>query len=181
VKIKYLLLLLFAVAPGIALSQVIPSTRGGDSSLRVGGSASLFRPDDIADGVGGPGVYVDFDVNRRWGLEAAARWLRFNDGIELHEDHYLIGPRVSFLTFGRIHPYAKAFVGVAQFTFPNNAGNITGHGGYLSYGGGGGIDYRLNRKWTLRPVDVEIQRWPEFTTGAIHPYGVTAGISYRIF
>lgn len=180
-KIKYLLLLLFAVAPVLAFSQVTPSTRGGDASLRIGGSASLFHPDYIADGIGGPGVYVDFDVNRRWGLEGAARWLRFNDGIDLHEDHYQVGPRVNFLTWGRIHPYAKAFVGVAKFTFPTNAGDITGHGGYLSYGGGAGIDYRLNRKWTLRPVDVEIQHWPEFTTGAINPYGVTAGISYRIF
>lgn len=179
VKSKLAVLLFLALFPAFILAQ--QATRGGDASLRVGATASLYRPDYISTGVGGPGVFVDFDVNRRWGLEGAARWLRFHDDVDLHEDHYQIGPRVNFLTKGKFHPYAKGFVGVGKFTFPTNAGSVTGYGGYLMYGGGAGLDYRLNRKWTVRAVDFEYQHWPEFTTGAINPYGVNVGLSYRVF
>lgn len=163
------------------MAQVTAGARGGDSALRVGGTVSLYHPDYIADGIGGGGVYVDFDVNRRWGLEAAGRWLRIHNNIDLHEDHYQIGPRVNFLTWRKFHPYAKGFVGVGKFTFPTNAGSITGDGGYLMYGFGGGVDYRLNRKWTIRAADFEFQHWPDFTGGAINPYGANVGVSYRIF
>jgi Outer membrane protein beta-barrel domain len=180
-KRRLFLFLLFAISPILAISQVAPSTRGGETSLRVGGMLSLFNPDYIANGVGGGGIYVDFDVNRRWGIEAAGRWLRITGDINLTEDHYQIGPRVNFLRFGKFHPYAKGIVGVAEFNFPTNAGFVTGSGGYLTYGVGGGLDYRLNQKWTIRPVDFELQHWPNFTTGAITPYGVSVGASYRIF
>lgn len=182
VKTKLLFLFLFiAVSPTLIFSQVTVDARGGDAALRVGGTVSLFRPDYFANAVGGGGVYVDFDLDRRLGLEATGRWLRKSSGADLHEDQYAIGPRVSFLTFGRVHPYAKGFIGLGEFTFPNNAGFVTGHGGYLLFGGGAGVDYRLNRKWTIRPIDFEYQHWPDFTTGAINPYGVSIGASYRIF
>lgn len=180
-KNKLVLLLFFLVSPGFILAQVTAGARGGDAALRVGGTASLYNPDYISNGVGGPGVYVDFDLDRHLGLEAAGRWLRFHGNVDLHEDHYQIGPRYSFLTFGKFHPYVKGFVGVGKFTFPTNAGNITGDGGYLMYGAGGGLDYHLNRKWTIRAVDFEFQHWPDFTPGAITPYGVNVGFSYRIF
>ena len=44
---------------------------------------------------------------------------------------------------------------------------------------GAGVDLRLGQRWRVRLVDFEYQDWPGFTYGAIHPYGVTAGISFQ--
>jgi hypothetical protein len=53
---------------------------------------------------------------------------------------------------------------------------------------GGGVDYRLNRKFTIRCADFEFQQWPVTSSGplgsssfTIRPYGLSAGMSYRIF
>jgi hypothetical protein len=44
---------------------------------------------------------------------------------------------------------------------------------------GGGVDYRLNRKFTIRCADFEYQQWQVNPT--IWPYGLSAGLSYRVF
>jgi hypothetical protein len=41
------------------------------------------------------------------------------------------------------------------------------------------VDLRLGQRWRVRLADFEYQDWPGFTFGAIHPYGVTAGISFQ--
>lgn len=181
---KPALFLLFALASLFASkadAQIAPSARGGDASLRVGATFSLYHPDYISNRVYGGGVYVDFDLNRRWGIEAAGRWLRFHDEVDLSEDHYQIGPKVNLPKVWRFNPYAKGLVGVGKFTFPSKYGYVIGNGNYLTYGGGAGLDYRVNHKWTVRALDFEYQHWPEFTTGAINPYGINVGVSYRVF
>jgi len=44
---------------------------------------------------------------------------------------------------------------------------------------GGGVDYRLTRKLTLRAFDFEYQRWS--VTPTLWPYGGSVGLSYRVF
>jgi len=38
----------------------------------------------------------------------------------------------------------------------------------------------VGKRLRLRLVDFEYQEWPGFAYGAIHPYGVSAGISYQV-
>ena len=46
---------------------------------------------------------------------------------------------------------------------------------------GGGVDFRLGERWTLRAPDFEYQVWNDFGSyGSLHPYGVNVGITYRI-
>jgi hypothetical protein len=44
---------------------------------------------------------------------------------------------------------------------------------------GGGVDYRLSRKFTLRAFDFEYQRWN--VTPTLYPYGGSVGMSYKVF
>jgi hypothetical protein len=39
------------------------------------------------------------------------------------------------------------------------------------------LNYNLN----IRLIDVEYQKWPQFTFGTFPPYGVGFGLSYHIF
>ena len=54
------------------------------------------------------------------------------------------------------------------------------HGGFLTYVAGTGLDLALSDRLSVRVIDLEYQRWPQFTYGALSPYGVSAGLSVRL-
>jgi opacity protein-like surface antigen len=93
-------------------------------------------------------------------------------------DHYLIGPRVPLHQFGRAQAYGKVMIGIGKMTFPHNFG----YGTFTALAYGAGIDYKVSRRLTLRAVDFEFQQWPNWlNNSALYPYGVSAGIGYRVF
>ena len=119
--------------------------------------------------------FVDADTIRHFGVEAEGRWLEWHQTADVHAETYLIGPRYHF-NVGRFQPYVKGLVGLGEFNFSYNYA----HGSYAVVAGGGGADYRLNHRWSVRVVDFEYQYWPQFTFGAMNSVGVTTGIRYRI-
>lgn len=172
---------LFLALPAALLAQAAPAVRGGIPPLSVGGFYSNFRPDYTPNRLSGIGVYGDWDLFTHFGAEGEMRWLRFNQEQGSHEDNYLIGPRY-YRRYGRFQPYAKFLLGLGRFTFPSNIG----YGGYFVYTPGGGLDYKLTRKITLRG-DYEYQFWPAapggglFPSHGLTPSGFSVGASYRIF
>jgi opacity protein-like surface antigen len=121
-------------------------------------------------------AFFDADSARRIGIEGEGRWLEFHESASVHAETYMIGPRYHF-DIGRFQPYVKGMVGFGEFNFPYNFA----HGSYLLVAAGGGVDYRLSRRWSVRLADVEYQNWPQFTFGSMTSVGVSAGIRYRIF
>ena len=119
-------------------------------------------------------AYVDADLTRSLGLEGEGRWLRFHQTNDIHADTYLGGARYHF-NFGRYQPYVKGLAGLGLFNFAYNYA----HGSYFVVAPGGGVDYRLSPKWSMR-VDGEYQYWPLFTFGAMSSAGVTVGIRYLV-
>jgi opacity protein-like surface antigen len=140
---------------------------------------SAFQPDYAGAGVAqtgpnrlyGVGAYVDLRVNRWVQFEAEGRWLRYNEYLGINEDNYLVGPRLPIHRFGRATPYAKVLVGFGSGSF------LTGHSTTLAYGGG--VDYRVTKRISVRAIDFEYQQWN--VTPTLYPYGVSAGIGYKIF
>jgi hypothetical protein len=173
------LLFFFPAAALTAHAQVAPAATGNAMSLSVGAEGSLFQPDYAGQGIAqaspnrlfGVGAYVDFRISRWVQLEGEGRWLHFNkyDGID--ENSYTIGPRVPIHTFHGWTPYGKVLFGVGTGSF------LTGNAGTIAFGGG--VDYRLSRKLTVRAFDFEYQYWHVAPT--LWPYGGSAGISYTIF
>lgn len=160
-----------------AHAQVAPAAKGSPVSLYAGGQFSLFKPDYGTNWLSGVGAYVDFNLTPRFAVEGEARFLRFNQKLEVHEDNYLIGPKITF-PHRRWGPYAKVLLGAGEINFPYSYA----HGGYFDLALGGGVDYRPNRKWKLRVVDVEYQTWPGFLNSkGLTPWGLSFGASYRIF
>ena len=125
-----------------------------------------FSPTTRATGVAqtgpqrlyGVGAYVDAHFSRWVQPEFEMRWGRFNEyacngqypGID--ENTYSIGDRIPIKNFHKFTPYGKVLVGLG------NGSWLTGTAFVITYGGG--VDYRLNRKFTIRCADFEYQQWP---------------------
>jgi hypothetical protein len=162
-----------------ANGQVVPSATGHEAAVTVGGFGSMFQPGYAGNGIAqaspnqlyGVGAYVDFKVNRWFVVESEGRWLHFNEYLGINQDTYMIGPRVPITTYKGLTPYGKFLFGFGSGSFLN------GHTPVMAYGGG--VDYRLSRRFTLRAFDFEYQQW--FLTPTLHPYGGSVGLGYKIF
>lgn len=189
--ISLVLPILLAVATCLASAQVVPSAFDKGLSIRAGGIGSVFQPDYTGYGdrktspsyLVGMGAFVDVKFTKWIQVEAEGRWLRFNQYDQIHQDNYLAGPRVPIypLHFWRATPYAKALIGAGRLTFENN----NGWGRYTAIAYGGGIDIKLTSRINLRAIDFENQVWPRWVEPgyppiALWPYGVSAGVSYRV-
>lgn len=178
---KYLLLASLLLLPTLGKAQVVAAGRGGNQSLYVGGFGSYFSPDYGFNNLYGVGGYVDYNLTPKVGGEAEVRFMRFHQDNYIHFDNYLIGPRYSFYHGHKFIGYAKVLFGIGEFTFPYNAAN----GGYGVISFGGGADYRLSHRWSVR-ADYEYEEWPGFVGAGprahgLTPDGVSIGGSYRIF
>jgi len=157
----------------------VPAASAGGITLEAGGLGSVTQPDYAGEGIAqtspnrlyGIAGYADARFNRWVQLEGEARWLRFNTYLGINEDSYLIGPRIPIGTFRKFTPYGKFLVGIGSGSF------LTGHSFVMAYGGG--LDYRLNKRFTVRCVDFEYQQWQ--VTPTLFPYGGSVGLSYKIF
>lgn len=168
------------------VAQVGPSATSSRKSLSAGALFSYAEPDCCTyDASGksvvgsngnhlyGMGVFVDYRMSRWLQLEGEYRnlpWDQYKDQSD-REHSYLIGLREPIHTFGHITPYGKFLVGVGNASF------LTGHA--FAYALGGGLDYRLNKRWSLRG-DYEYQRW-SVTPTALKPGVASFGVKYTIF
>ncbi len=176
---------IFSAGAKTARAQVVPSATRSQLSLTAGVLGSAFQPDYAGNGIpeGAPnalfgvGGYVDLKLSRWVQLEAEGRWQRINEYVNISEDNYLIGPRVPIHQFGRFTPYGKVLFGFTNMNFQYNYA----YGRFTDIAYGGGLDYKLSRRFTLRAFDFEYQQMPNWVNGTLHPYGGSVGIGYKIF
>jgi hypothetical protein len=171
----------YGVTLGVALlcihaagAQALPTASGPGAYVIVGGTYSGFESNYGAQKIGGASVYADTNFIWRYGVEVEARRMNYLNFGE-RQSTLLAGPRWSFRPTGLV-PYVKVLVGGGRFDFPYGFG----YGNYFVLAPGAGVDLRVGKKLRLRLVDFEYQEWPGFTFGAIHPYGLSAGISYQV-
>lgn len=182
IKKLFFFSLLFATAA--AYAQVVPAVRGGGSSLWVGGEFSSFDPDYGSAHLDGIGFNVDLNVTPKIGAIGEARWLHWhnaNDGGETQSD-YLVGGKYRFYRYHKLDFSAKFLIGGVWIRFPVDIGT----GSYFAYAPGLVVNYRLNRKWTIRggyeyqilPTAPNI---PGSGSNGLTPNGITVGVMYRLF
>jgi hypothetical protein len=181
-----LLPVLLAVASHTAHAQVIAAATGHRFSLTAGATASAFQPDYQGGGVPqtsinrlyGVGGYVDVKFTRWFQAEAEGSWLKFNQYDSINQSNYLVGPRVPFHRIWRATPYAKVLFGFSNMNF--EGGVATGRFTTIAYGGG--VDFKLTKRISLRAFDFEYQQWPTwYNHQPLYPYGASAGVGYKIF
>jgi hypothetical protein len=164
------------VIPRAASAQVVPAGDEGGYNLIVGATAtgdSLQYGDRKMLGVA---AIADLDTKRRTGFEAEAHWTMFHQTREVHTSTYLIGPRYH-LNYGRLQPYLKTLIGFGQFNYPDGDGTDND----FVIEPGGGLDYRITRRFRIRVADFEYQFWPQFHYGPYSAYSLSTGIRVRVF
>ncbi len=169
-------LLLFAgLRP--AAAQADAAGLGPGSYLQIGAAFSDFQVDYGQRYIQGGSIFVDAHLYRRIGAEVEARNFRYNEDAGTHETTYLVGPRLSVFP-RRLRPYVKLLAGRGQFYFPYGYAK----GSYLVVAAGAGVDWHpRGSRLSLRLIDFEQQDWPNFSFGALHPYGISTGLALRIF
>jgi Outer membrane protein beta-barrel domain len=179
--------ILFAAGALSARAQAVPAAYAQRFTIVAGGLGSVFQPDYRGGGVAltgpkrlyGAGAYVDVKLTRYVQFETECRWLRFNPYLDITQNNYLIGPRLPIerLRFRQATPYAKLLIGFGRMNFEYNA--ATGRFADLAYGGG--VDVKLTKKISVRAIDFEFQKWPQWLSSSLSPYGASVGIGYKIF
>lgn len=145
-------------------------------------NVSASFPYQSSQRLAGMGVFADFRLNRRVGLEGDARFLHFGGFEDSTESSYLIGPKAYVFARGRFEPFGKFLVGKGKIHYPFSIGDAS----YLALAPGAGSDYRLSRRWMLR-VEYEYQIWldsPGYRDEPKHeltPNGFHVGVAYRVF
>jgi hypothetical protein len=198
--------ILFATGVVAVRAQAVPSATTRRVSITAGGMASVFQPNFAGDWtfvctsscttaptgfwypvaassdqpLFGVGAYVDVKFSRWVQLEAEGRWQRFNQYDNIHQDNYLIGPRVPIYHFWKSTVYAKTLAGFSNMTVGPDSlpGN---HGTFTDIAFGGGMDIKMTKRLSLRLPDVEYQYWPKWGNSTLSPFGASVGIGYKIF
>ena len=158
-------------------AQSAPAAFKEPFTLDLGGTVSVFDPDYVPNKLVGVGGYLDLNVFHGVGVEAEGRWQRWHTYEDITQDNYLIGPRIKIKHFWKTQPYVKVLGGFTHMNF--EYGYATGR--FTTIAMGGGVDIHLSRRWSVRAADFEYQEWPTFLSSSLSPYGVSSGISYRIF
>ena len=164
---------------GSVSAQVVESANGRRLKIYAGGEGSVFQPDYAGTEVAytspnrlyGYGAYVDANFTRWFQLEAEARFLNINQYLNINESTYMAGLRVPITQYKRFTPYGKVMFGLGSGSF------LTGQSTVLAYGGG--LDYRVKKRFVLRIFDIEYQNWN--VTPSLYPYGASVGLAYRVF
>jgi hypothetical protein len=167
------LLLVASISGRAAHAQALPTGTGPGMYVIGGGTFSEFEAAYGAQKINGASVYVDSNLFWRYGIETEARRMVYPNFGE-RQTTLLAGPRWAFRAKGLV-PYVKVLVGGGRFDFPYGYGR----GDYFVVTPGAGVDLRVGEKIRVRLVDFEYQEWPGFSFGSIHPYGVSAGISFQ--
>jgi len=136
------------VFAGYSYVRENPNTAGVSSFSLNGGSASAaYHVKDWLSGVANFGGYHNGNI------------------LGTHTDGtlstYLFGPRVSYRSFHGFLPFGQALFGVAHA-----GANIVGTSASRNAFGmalGGGVDYRVNNRFSIRPLQVDylLTRFPE--------------------
>lgn len=168
-----------------AFGQTVPDADKGNSSLWAGieyANIEAGFPHGSSARLAGLGGIVSFSRTHHWLLEGQIRVLNWNRWNGESERDYLGGPRYTFLNNNRLRPFARFEVGEVTINYPFHLG--VGH--QFAMVPGGGIEYRLSRKWSVRGT-YEYQflpNSPNFTNEpryGMRPNGAFAGLTYRVF
>ncbi len=119
-----------------------PGPTSGDSFSLNGGNASVTY--HIKDWIGGVADFGGYHNGNILGTGA--------DGTL---STYLFGPRVSYRSYRHFTPFAEALFGVAHAGASIGGGTLGSTQNSFAMAIGGGVDYRLTNRFSLRPLEVD--------------------------
>jgi len=205
-------LLAGAILPSVSQSQVVPAIKGGGSQINIIGFYTLMDPDGKAgldyppgtnfgqalesrfgewNGLAG-GVGADFRLGRfGYGQPSLATRFTFSSSNSAKETTYLFGPELHYAFF-KFRPYGDFYIGPGDITWGGSGFKDNS----VVYDFGGGVDYHVNHKFSVRVFDFQYQLWnlgthdypqglepgqPAYSFATtLHPFALSFGVTYRI-
>jgi opacity protein-like surface antigen len=172
------------IAVATAHGQSTHDAEGGGASLWAGAEFSSFLagfPSGSSTRLQGIGAFGTYNLRHNLGFEAHIRFLDMGSWHGETQQDYLFGPRYTFLHSNKWRPFVGFDVGAVKIQYPFSIGTGTS----FAMAPNAGLEYRLNRKWSLRgsyecqflPNSPNFTDEPKF---GIRPNGVQFGVSYRI-
>ncbi len=168
-----LLAVLFCCVPFARAQAIFAGTE--TAHIQAGAGAMSLKTGYASDTNNGMAVWGDYDLRAFIGLEAEGRLGGLVAPGGIGENSYLLGPRVMYRR-RRLTGYGKLMAGRGLIS--NRILNQSSS--FNVYAFGGGLEYKVSRRFNLRAVDVELQRWPDFRPGTLSPMSLSAGVSYVI-
>ncbi len=126
---------------GYSYVRANPGPTSGDSFSLNGGSASAtYHIKDWISGVADFGGYTNGNI--------------LGSKVDGTLSTYLFGPRFSYRSYRHFTPFAETLFGVAH-AGASIAGGTNGSRNAFAMAIGGGVDYRINNRFSLRPLQVD--------------------------
>ena len=148
------------------------------SNLQIGAGYSYARTDYGWKGDKGLTIFAEYEFGVHWGLEANYHHTSISVPQNISEKSFTVGPRV-ILRANHFKLYGKGFLGLGHINAPFSPVNIyAANETDFLFGAGGGIEYLVGDHLTIRPADVEYQRW-SFRNHGLTPVVFTIGAAYR--
>jgi outer membrane immunogenic protein len=144
----------FNIFAGYSYVRENPATSGIDGFSLNGGSASIaYNANHWLSAVADFGGYHSNNI--------------LGTGVDGTLSTYLFGPRVSFRRDSRITPFGQVLIGVAHIGGSNGLAFSTSNNSFAMTIGGG-VDYKISHRFSIRPVQVEylLTRFNELGMGA---------------
>jgi len=156
------------VFAGYSYVRANPSASGGKFSLNGGSASVAYNFNNWLSGVADFGGYHSTN-----GLDR---------GLDGTLSTYLFGPRVSYRRFGRVTPFGEVLFGVAHTGA--SLLNTTNSQNAFAMTVGGGVDYRVSSRFSIRPLKVDylLTRFNELNTNNTQNQNnlrVSTGIVFR--
>jgi opacity protein-like surface antigen len=170
-------------------AQVAPSATGSSTPFSVGVGFSNFDMDWGHNRMDGGTLWVDWNPThvprylRGLGLELEARDINIDHSgmpANFRTDTLGGGPTYTWRHFRKFEPYAKAAIDDGNIDFRASNTTVT-HINWTVYAVGGGVNYRLSNRISLR-ADYEFQAWSDMfrNNKVLNPQGFTFGVLYNI-
>ena len=156
------------VFAGYSYVRANPSASGAKFSLNGGSASVAYNFNNWLSGVADFGGYHSTN-----GLDR---------GLDGTLSTYLFGPRVSYRRFGRVIPFGEVLFGVAHTGA--SLLNTTNSQNAFAMTVGGGVDYRVSSRFSIRPLKVDylLTRFNELNTNNAQNQNnlrVSTGIVFR--
>jgi outer membrane immunogenic protein len=127
---------------GYSYVRANPGPTSGDSFSLNGGSASVsYHIRDWVSGVADFGGYTNGNI--------------LGTGVDGTLSTYLFGPRFSYRSYHRFKPFAETLFGVAHAGASIGGGAVGSTQNSFALVIGGGVDYRISSRLSLRPLQVD--------------------------
>jgi hypothetical protein len=173
------------VSAGAAVAQHAPALT---AQFEASGTYSYVRANAANSGGGynlnGGSASFAYNFSDRFALVADGGIYRFGglpSGIDSTMDTYLFGPRYTFRKVSRLTPFAEALLGGGRLN-ASSGGISAGENGF-SMAIGGGLDWPLRRRFSIRLVEADylLTRFDRVTGASATQNNVriSAGLVFR--